>query len=84
MSPIIKLYFLRTHLMGEAVEKIKSIAISSDNYETAWTTITDYYENKRRMVSTHVADVFSAKPMKAESSSELKRLVGEIINPLEY
>ena len=32
LSPIMKLHYLRTHLTSEALEKIKSLAVSSDNY----------------------------------------------------
>ena len=33
LSPIMKLHYLRTHLTIETLEKIKSLAISSDNYD---------------------------------------------------
>ena len=83
MTAVTKFYYLRTHLTGEAMEKIKSFSILGDNCERAWNTLTMYYENKRRIVGTHVSEIFSAKTMKAESSLELKHLVREIFNPLE-
>ena len=35
MAPVVKFYFLRTHLMGDALEKIKSYQLSDDNYARA-------------------------------------------------
>ena len=71
LSPVMKLHYLRTHLSGDALEKIKSLPILGDNYERAWTTLTEYYENQRRIVSSHIFEIFSVKPMKMDSSSEI-------------
>ena len=35
LSPVMKLHYFRTHLSGDALEKIKSLPISGDNYERA-------------------------------------------------
>ena len=35
LSPIMKLQYLRTHLTGEALEKIKSLSITNDNSHIA-------------------------------------------------
>ena len=72
--PIMKLHYLLTLLTGEALEKIKSLAISSDNYDRAWTTLIEYYENERRIVGSHIAEIFSVKLKKTDSSSEIKRI----------
>ena len=53
-----KLLYLRTNLTGEALEEIKSLAISSDNYDRAWITLIEYYENQRYIVGSHIAEIF--------------------------
>ena len=58
LSPIMKLHYLRTHLIGEALEKIKSLSITNDNYERAWASLVDYYENQRRIVGPHISELF--------------------------
>ena len=63
LLPIMKLHYLRTHLTGEAHEKIKSLAISSDKYVRVWATLIEYYENQRHVVGSHVAEIFSVKPI---------------------
>ena len=82
MSASIKFYYLKTHLVGEVLDKIKGLAMSDANFEGAWAALTAYYENKRRLVTASFTEFFSVTPMKSESSSELKRLVKETFNPL--
>ena len=72
-EPVMKLHYLRTHL---------SLPISGDNYERAWITLTEYYENQRRIVSSHISEISSVKPMKMDSSSEIKRIYRELYNPI--
>ena len=77
-----KLHYLRTHLTGEALEKIKSFSITNDNYDRRWATLIEYYENQRRIVGSHIAEIFSVKSMKSDTSSEIKRITREIYNPI--
>ena len=77
-----KLHYLRTHLTGEALEKIKSLSITNDNYDRAWACLVDYYENQRRIVGSHIAEIFSVKSMKSDTSSEIKRIAMEIFNSI--
>ena len=53
-----KLHYLRTHLSGEALEKIKSLFITNDNYDRAWASSVEYSENQRRIVGSHIAEIF--------------------------
>ena len=41
-----------------------------------------YYENQHRIVSFYVAEIFSVKPIKTDSSSEIKRIYPELYNPI--
>ena len=56
--------------------------MTNENFDRAWTLLIDYYENKHRLVSSHLTEFFAVKPMKTESSSELKLLYKETFNPL--
>ena len=77
-----KLHYLRTHLTGEALEKIKSLSITNDNYCRAQATLVEYYENQRCIVGSHIAEIFSVKSMKSDISSEIKRIAREIFIPI--
>ena len=74
--------FLRTHLRSEALEKIKSLPISSDNYERAWATLIEYFENQRSIVNSHIAEIFSVNSMKSDTPYESKHIAREIFNPI--
>ena len=78
-----KFYYLRTYLTGKVLDKIKGLPMTNENFDRAWTTLTEYYENNRRLVTSHLSELFSVKPMKTESSVELKRLFKETFNPLD-
>ena len=82
LTPVIKLYHLRALLTDEALDKVKTIKACDITYNEAWNLLNNYYENKRRLVDSHLSDFASVKPMKAESSAELKRLFKESIGPL--
>ena len=42
----------------------------------------EYCENQRRIVSSYISEIFSVKPMKMDSSSEIKRIYRELYNPI--
>ena len=83
MNAVVKFYHLRLHLADEALDLISGITISDDNYERAWNVILNYYDNKRRLVNSHMSEFFSVKSMKADTASELKRVSRETLNPIE-
>ena len=74
------MHYLRTHLTGEALEKIKSLSITNDNYDGA--TLVEYYENQRRIIGSHFAEILSVTPMKTDSSPEIKRIYRELYNTI--
>ena len=75
-----KLHYLPTYIIGDVHEKI--LGIPGDNYERAWTTFIEYYENQRRIVSCHVTEIFLVKSMKSNTSLEIKRITRETFNPI--
>ena len=77
-----KLVHLKTLLTDDAVDKVKGFPAKDDKYKAAWTTLNNYYENKRRLVDSYMSEFAAVKPMKAETSSELKRLIKETLTPL--
>ncbi|XP_014219026.1 uncharacterized protein LOC106647235 [Copidosoma floridanum] len=78
----IKHHFLQTQVKGEAADWMKNIPLTSENYNQAWTTVVDYYDNKRRLVSSYVNSTLNAPSMKNSSSVELKQLISQTLRPL--
>ena len=79
----VKYVHLRSSLSDEALERIKSIPISAEDYERAWTALFKHYDNKRRAVNILVSKLFNVQPMKSETASELQRVWMEINGSLE-
>ncbi|XP_011860345.1 PREDICTED: uncharacterized protein LOC105557654 [Vollenhovia emeryi] len=74
LSDVQQLHYLKTSLIGEAGLILRNISITEANYKTAWTELTQRYENKRMVVSNHLRAVLELTPMKSESAVELKRV----------
>lgn len=54
LSDIEKLQFLLSSLEHEALNEVKSLSISNENYLIAWNKLVKRYHNKRRLVSYHI------------------------------
>lgn len=79
---VVKLTYLRSYLSSEALDVIRNIPITEQNYDTAWSTLKLFYENERRLVNNHLSELFTVKPMAAETYCEVKRLLNETFTPL--
>ncbi|XP_011171122.2 uncharacterized protein LOC105203896 [Solenopsis invicta] len=66
--------FLAASLTGSARDAIASLAITADNFEIAWRSVTARFENKRRMIEVHVLTLFNLPSMSRESLSDLHAL----------
>ncbi|XP_077272766.1 uncharacterized protein LOC143903178 [Temnothorax americanus] len=74
LSAFARMHFLSSNLSGRALESIKTIPITADNFKVAWKTLTTRYENKRRLVEVHVAALYNLPTVSRESSFELNEL----------
>ncbi|XP_011862883.1 PREDICTED: uncharacterized protein LOC105559304, partial [Vollenhovia emeryi] len=72
--PVEKFHYLRTCLKGESELLIRNLTTTGENYEHAWKTLSDYYENKRLLVRAYLASFVSLSKMKSESAAELRKV----------
>jgi hypothetical protein len=70
-----KLQYLNASLKGEAAMLIKAMQITDDNYNQAWVTVNERYENKREILGALMNRVFEQPIATKESASELQRLL---------
>ncbi|XP_070170760.1 uncharacterized protein [Polyergus mexicanus] len=57
------------------VEKLEWPSLGhSENFNRAWKTLTDYYENKRLLVRSYISKFTAIQRLKSESASDLRRL----------
>ena len=70
-------------MQGKALEIVSKYKLTDANNKLAWSDLEAYYENKRRLINTHLTDLFNVKQMKAETSEALSKLMKEIDTPLD-
>ncbi|KAJ8946765.1 hypothetical protein NQ318_018974 [Aromia moschata] len=82
ISDVQKFHYLRSCLKGEATDLIKSLEVSSANYNAAWQLINDRYENKNLLVNNHVKALFNLPAVSKESHVFLRSLLDKLNNHL--
>jgi len=86
LSPVEKLQYLLTSLVGSAAYFLKNTSLTADNFPKAWDALVSYYENKRLLVNASLQSLLNIKRMTKESASELEHLytsVTQIYRSLE-
>ncbi|KAJ8949757.1 hypothetical protein NQ318_005080 [Aromia moschata] len=73
-----KIPYLRASLEGTAAQVIKSIQVTSDNYNLAWGILCERFDNKRLLVQNHVRALFNLENIPRESSSKIRLLLDEV------
>lgn len=75
LSYVEKLHYLRSCLKGEAELLVRNLPTTHENYEPAWRTLRDYYENKRLLVRAYLASFVSLPKMKSKSAAEMRKVL---------
>lgn len=74
LANVYKMNYLISSLQGEAAELIAEIPAGGDNFADAWNTVTNYYDNKRLLITKLLTKLFSMKAMAAETAHEVSRI----------
>ncbi|XP_063892647.1 uncharacterized protein LOC135117387 [Helicoverpa armigera] len=74
-----KFHYLRSVLTGNALQVIKSLEFSADNYLVAWGLLENRYNNNRLLVHNHVKAIFSAQSMSKESAAQIRKLIDTML-----
>lgn len=72
IDPIQKFHYLKAALEGTAVQIVKSLEFSAANYTVAWETICKRFDNKSLLTNNHIKAIFSIRPIKEESASQIQ------------
>ncbi|XP_029178618.1 uncharacterized protein LOC114946335 [Nylanderia fulva] len=66
--------FTVSSLTGSARDAISGIKVTADNFSVAWKALTARFENKRRLIETHISNLYNLPKMIRESAVELHAL----------
>lgn len=79
LSSIQKFHYLRSSLKDKAAEVIKSFDITTDNYLEAWQLLNERFDNKRRIIQTHIKAIFEIAPIPKENCTLLRGLLDNVL-----
>lgn len=82
LNAIQRFHYLRTSLEGTAAQIISSLDITADNYNIAWSTLCDRYDNKRLLVHLHLKSLFDLEVVEKESAEKIRILIDNVSKSL--
>ncbi|XP_055522586.1 uncharacterized protein LOC129716774 [Wyeomyia smithii] len=74
-TPAIKLYHLRNALVGAAAGIIDQDIINNNDYNAAWETLKERYEDKQVIVDKHIDAIFNMPAMIKENANALRKII---------
>lgn len=75
LTNIEKLQFLLSSLEHEALNEIKALPLSNENYPIAWNRLVKRYHNKRRLISYHINKILDLPTMANPSLKTLRNFI---------
>ncbi|UYV79842.1 hypothetical protein LAZ67_18000896, partial [Cordylochernes scorpioides] len=75
LSDIQKLQYLHSSLKGDAARIIKGFPITKNNYNQAWKTLIERYDNKREIIFSQLDKIFKIKLYKISTSKAMYELL---------
>lgn len=82
ISNIQKFHYLKSSLKGDAQVVIDALEFSADNYNIAWDSLLNRYDNSRILVQNHIKAIFNIQPILKESPTLIKKLIDTILKNL--
>lgn len=70
-----KMHYLKSCVSGQAASAIESLQITNDNYDIAWKTLIDRFDNKKIIVNQHIKALLEMLPISRDSHSSLRNLL---------
>lgn len=80
LSKVEKFHYLKTSVKRDAEYLIRNLPSTDDNFEFAWSTLKDHFENKRLLVRSYLAAFTLLPRMKADSVADLRRIYYSVVS----
>ena len=84
IPPIAKFNYLKSFLKGPAVGCISGLNLTADNYKQALDTLVQRYGNKQLLISTHIDQLLSIKPILNLTLENVRNLKTLNVDPERY
>lgn len=83
LSEVHKFYYLLSAVKGEAAQSLRSIKVSSENYNVAWNLLKKRYENKKLIVQSSLKALFNIEPIRKDSHHALQSLLDDVLKLMQ-
>ena len=70
---------LKSVLKGDTYKKLEYIDVSEQDYQAAWKTLVEFYDNKRLIISRHLDALLSLKRIETEDIDKLRALSDQAV-----
>lgn len=82
LDNIQKFHYLRSSLISNAAQVIKSVEFTRENYAVAWELLTNRYDNCKLLIHNHVKAIFSMQSLHKESSFHIRKMIDNVLKNL--
>ncbi|XP_066260793.1 uncharacterized protein [Euwallacea similis] len=78
LNQIQKFHYLRASLQGVASQVLETLEFTDNNYDVAWTTLSERYNNTRVLVHMHMKALLEIESVDRESAHKLRDLIDNV------
>ncbi|XP_066260797.1 uncharacterized protein [Euwallacea similis] len=78
LNQIQKFHYLRASLQGVASQVLDTLEFTDNNYDVAWTTLSERYNNTRVLVHMHMKALLEIESVDKESAHKLRDLIDNV------
>ncbi|XP_045533958.1 uncharacterized protein LOC123721012 [Papilio machaon] len=82
LSKVQKLHYLKSSITGEAEQLLRQIQITERNYDVAWETLNNRYNNRRIIVQTILNRLFNQRKLSQSTAKGIKDLLDTTVECL--
>lgn len=79
-----KMQYLIAALKGEARDIISSLETSEENYDEAWKTLKERYDDDSLIIQKHIRALFEQSVITKENHSALRKLLDNVMKHLSF
>ncbi|XP_063368239.1 uncharacterized protein LOC134656613 [Cydia amplana] len=86
LSSVQKMHYLKSYLSGEPAQLLDHLAVTETNYELAWLTLQNRYNNKRVIVNSILSKLMNQKKIHAGTAKAIREILDttmECLNKLQ-
>jgi len=83
LTAIEKFFYLRSSLSNDAASCIKYLETTATNYEIAWRSLINRYDNKKVLIQTHVKNIVDLPSINESTSTKLRQLSDDLVSNMK-